>query len=187
MAALLGQRRVVRHASLRGMALRCVGKASHPASALAITPEARSAGRCRAPQPRGLGPGCHNATRDFVGQLLVSFVQGLEPVLPAMKLNAQLVDVAVDLGALRFIFPQMAPQLRQSFLNRPRRQVPGSMGLRRMGHRGGPSATLTSQSQSRSCAIHHQWRGATLAGKKNVALPVCRSFCRGAGLHQARN
>ena len=84
----------------------------------------------------GLGPGRHNTTSHFVGQLLVSFVQGLEPVLPAMKLNAHLVDVAVDLGALRFIFPQVASQLRQSFLDRHRRQALGIMGRRRIGDLG---------------------------------------------------
>jgi hypothetical protein len=41
---------------------------------------------------------------DLARQLLVTLVQGLEPKLPAVKLDTELFDVSADLGALRFVF-----------------------------------------------------------------------------------
>ena len=53
--------------------------------------------------------------RHFPNQLTVSFVEGLEPEPPTVQLNVELINVTVNLSALRFILLQMTSQLRQLF------------------------------------------------------------------------
>jgi hypothetical protein len=45
-------------------------------------------------------------------ELLLAFVQALQTQLPAMQLNAELIDVARDLGPLRFVFLQLVLEIR---------------------------------------------------------------------------
>ena len=49
----------------------------------------------------------------LIGQLLVPLVERLEPELPAVQLNTELIDIPVDFGPLRFVFLQMTLQLGQ--------------------------------------------------------------------------
>ena len=49
----------------------------------------------------------------LIGQLLVPLVERLEPELPAVQLNAELIDIPADFGPLSFVFLQMTLQLGQ--------------------------------------------------------------------------
>jgi hypothetical protein len=130
--------------------------------AAAKSKSARLANRLRPSLLLGTAACRRHTANDLGHQFLVALVQGLNPNLPPMKLNAELVDIAVDLGALRFVFLKMAAQLRQSIFYRLGRRVGRSFcgaGCRRMGRRLGKAL----------CAVkcrrmgHGGWSSATLA------------------------
>ena len=52
--------------------------------------------------------------RDLAQQFSSALFQGLKAKLPAMELDAVLIDVTCDLSPLRFIFSQAALQIRDT-------------------------------------------------------------------------
>jgi hypothetical protein len=56
---------------------------------------------------------CHGLERfaQFAFELGLAFVQGLQPQLPTMELNTELINIPSHLGALRFILFQLALQI----------------------------------------------------------------------------
>ena len=92
-----------------------------------------------------------------------------------MELDAQLVDITLYLGPLRFVFFKMAFQLRQSLGRRG-----GSVGT---GTVVGSATALTLQSHARGRSVHYERAPAMLALKKDVALSILGGGGSGLALH----
>jgi hypothetical protein len=101
----------------------------------------------------------------IVFELLTPFFQSLQSQLPAVKLDAQLINVTGHLGPLRIVFFQLTPELGDTIVRlivSPRAN--GWDGW----HQGRFSASLTRESHSRRRRIHHQRRAAMSAGEGDV-------------------
>ena len=96
-------------------------------------------------------------------ELLLPLVQHLQAQLPPMKLNTRLINVAGDLGPLRFVFGQATLDF-----------LPADSSIRRGFFRcwdcRGFAASLTTQGHSRRGAVHHQRFVAMFASKENVRI-----------------
>lgn len=98
-------------------------------------------------------------------QVLTPLVQRLQAKLPAMQLDAELVDIAGDLCALRFVFFDLALQISAVRLN----FGVGSATLFQWWRNGRRFATfLTVQRHSSGGGVNDQRRGAMGTGKSNV-------------------
>jgi hypothetical protein len=100
----------------------------------------------------------------FFFQLVLALVQGLQTQFPAMKLNAQLIDVAGHFGPLRFILLQFPLQVGE-FLRQCR-----AGGHRR--HRDGRrfATALAIQRHSGGGGVNNERTGAMLTLEKEVAM-----------------
>ncbi len=103
-------------------------------------------------------PRSRRLTTELGFQLCFAFVQRLQAQLPAMQLNGELIDVAGDFGALRFVLFQFPLHV---FRNCRRRCFCSW-------HRCRLRATLTRHRHSGRSAIHHQRTRAMLTGKYDI-------------------
>src|ERR1700730_2150866 len=107
-------------------------------------------------------------------ELSLAIVQGLQAQLPAMQLNAELIDVTGDLGPLRFVLGELAAnffcigqRIRTRFLRRR--------------HSSEFAALLAGQGHSGGGSIYDQRRLAVLAMKENIGIGCDLAqgmFCR---------
>src|SRR5205823_5914388 len=95
-------------------------------------------------------------------QLGLAFVQRLQAQLPAMELNAELIDVTGYFGALRFVLFQLALQIRKLLRRCRGRARQCRWNKRRF------SATLAVQSHSGGRRVDHERTGAVLALEEDV-------------------
>ena len=102
-------------------------------------------------------------SREFRFQLLLALVQALQAKLPAMKLDAELIDVAGDLGSLGFVFLQL--MLKIGNFNR----VFGGRFHGGVRNGGWFAALLAIQGHSRRGGIDDERRSAMRAGEDDVA------------------
>src|SRR5438477_7858864 len=95
-------------------------------------------------------------------QLGLAFVQRLQAQLPAMNLNAKLVDVTGHFGALRFVLFQLALQIGE-LLRRCRARA-----RRRHWNKRRLTATLAIKGHSSGRRVDHEWTGAMLTLEKEI-------------------
>lgn len=83
-------------------------------------------------------------------ELLSALVEGLEAELPAMKLDAELIDIASNLCALRFVFLETPLHVGQTGLSL--RAFNGAVGIFR--NDGGLPALLAGESHAGRGTVH---------------------------------
>src|SRR4030095_12082280 len=96
----------------------------------------------------------------------LAFVQCLQAQLPAMELNAQLIDVTRYFGALRFVFFQLALQIGELLRRSRGRARRYHWNKRRF------TATLAVQSHSSGRRVDHERAGTLLALEEEVPCVV---------------
>lgn len=109
--------------------------------------------------------------RHFFFELFAALVQSLQTQLPAMQLNAQLINVARDFGPLRFVF--LEPALNFTFF-----LIAHAAALRRGGvgrDSCGLVATLTRERHAGGGVINDEWRETGFAFENDVAGIIRRS------------
>ena len=94
--------------------------------------------------------------RELGLEFFLPLLQGLQPKLPAMKLDTELVDITCDFSALRFILFELMLQV-------------GSLGQIRIWDRSRFAALLAIQRHPGRGRIDHERRGAMRASENNIA------------------
>jgi hypothetical protein len=118
----------------------------------------------------------------FRFQFLLALVQALETKLPTMQLDAELVDVAGDLGALRFVLLQLMLEIGNFH------GIFGSRFDRDLRNRRRLTAPLAIQRDSGRGRIDYKRSGAIRAGEDDIAARRLHGSSRAAHwLHPALN
>lgn len=97
-------------------------------------------------------------------KLLLTFVEALQPQLPAMELDAELIYVDGNLRPLRFVFLQLMPKIGDP------NAVRGIRTRRWAGHLGRLTATLAINCHPGGSRIDHKRSRTIRTGEQNVLV-----------------